>query len=204
MEQDIEAADEYYMYWIKFSGQMERRMKALQRAVEGKTKFALGTVYSYDRRPGDYRVILQMKRKASDIGQSIEFGMVDGHAAGESGIRFRLALNEYGPGTGVAYSDDANLLGEFTTDTAEIRRRIRELDLDKLAEFVMSELQKVIEREPRGIYRVLDTLVDGVLTCGIAVVLYSVIAVTWACPPIKRWILRKGREIDAHQQARSS
>jgi hypothetical protein len=203
MEHNRDSEDEYYLHWLKYSGQMERRLKELQSTLEGKTQFKHGTVFCYDRGPGNYRVILQLKRRESDIGESVELVMVDGIAAGESGIKFRLTLNDYGPGTGVAYVDDPNLQGEFTADVTEIRRRIRELNLDKLASFVIRELQKVLDREPKGARRVLDNLLSGAVMVGVGAVLYSAVALMWVCPPLKRWIARKGRESEARQQSRS-
>jgi hypothetical protein len=160
-------------------------------------------VFCYDRGPGNYRVILQLKRRESDIGESVELIMLDGIAEGESGVKFKLTLNDCGHGTGVAYADDPNLQGEFTADVTEIRRRIRELDLDKLAEFVIKELQKVIDRGPKGARRVLDNLLSGAVMVGVGAVLYSAVGLMWVCPPLKRWIARKGRENEARQQSRS-
>jgi hypothetical protein len=203
MQQERELEDDDFPYWIEFYGQMERKLKALQSTLAGRTEFNLGSVFSYERSRGEYLVILNLKRKEKDIGESVDFTLVAGELDGRVALRLKLSMNDYGPGTGVAYTDDPNLQADLTTDVAEVRRRIRELDIEKLADFISGELLKVVEKEPKGIHRFFDRLLTGCLTCGIALALYGLIALTWACPPLKRWILLKNREFDTKERGLS-
>jgi hypothetical protein len=168
---------------------MRRKLRQLAKALEGKTRYTPGEVFQYGE--GEYQIALALHEGGST--EYVALTLLDGAVHGaEEGVNLRFSFEHFVMSKeGVAFTADSCLTEAFATDVEEIKRRIRQLDVEQLASFVSGEISKIIEQEPRGWQRIRFWLEAGGFLAGF----FLLSAVSSVCPPMKRWIQRKAREL---------
>lgn len=181
-----ESVLEYQEYGAMLFPLMEAKFKKLKKLLADKTKFTPGEVFLYTRDEKEFCITLAM-REGSGVKEFVDFVLVDGTQKG-AGVRLRVRMKDYGfVGSGVVFKESASLEGAFSTDVEELTKRIEELNLEDVAQFVQNVFLEDEALEPQGLKRVAMLL--GVAS--FYLMFFPLLGISSSCPPLRRWLLEK-------------